>query len=194
MGAPGRLKLTSAPSVEPLSLSDAKTHCRVDTTDDDTYITALITVARKYVERRTKRALITQTWEYVMDDFPAHFDVPLPPLQSVTSITYTDTNGDSQTLASSYYTVDTYSEPARIVEAVGKDWPSTYDDVNVVKVTFVAGYGDAASDVDVDLIHAIKMLVAHWYEFREPVTDVGSVNNIPYSVEALLSPHIVRYL
>ena len=64
------LTLATEPTAEPVTLAEAKTHCRVDTSDDDTYITTLIKAARLYTEEATNRALITQTWDWYFDSFP----------------------------------------------------------------------------------------------------------------------------
>ena len=76
----------AAPASEPLALADAKAHCRVDHTDDDALITALIVAAREQAEHETGRALVTQTWELVHDAFPEAFVLRKPPVASVTSI------------------------------------------------------------------------------------------------------------
>jgi hypothetical protein len=62
--------LLTAPSVEPVSLAEAKAHLRVDVTDDDALITALITAARQSAEHKTRRSLCTQQWSLVLDQFP----------------------------------------------------------------------------------------------------------------------------
>lgn len=66
----GSLELVTPPAAEPVTLADAKTHMRVDTTLDDAYITLLITAARQFVENWTRRALIYQTWRLVFDHWP----------------------------------------------------------------------------------------------------------------------------
>ena len=80
------LKLVTAPAAEPVTLVEAKTHLRLDTSSDDTYVSALITAARERVELFLRRALITQVFEFAVDDFPAYdraIDLPRPPLRSV---------------------------------------------------------------------------------------------------------------
>jgi len=193
----GALQQTSAPATEPITTAEAKTWVRQESDDDDAFIAALIPAARQAVENHLRRALITQTWTLSRVGFPSEFRLPLAPLQSVSSITYTDTGGDSQTLASSEYTVDTSSEPGRIVEAYNKSWPSVRDVPNSVIVTFVAGYGDDAADVP-DLIRTgVKMMLANLYENREPIVvrQTGtSATEVPMNVQWVLLPYrIARF-
>ena len=186
------LTQTSAPGVEPITLQQAKDHLRVSHNDEDAIIEPLITAARQHVEAYTKRALITQTWAWSMDAFATLLSPPLPPLQSVSSIAYIDAAGDSQTLASSNYRVDSASEPARITEAYDTTWPTTRQVTNAVTVTFIAGYGDAGHDVPQPIIQAMLLLIGHWYENREALAPVNLMP-VPMAVDALLSPYRVVY-
>lgn len=151
----------------------------------DPYLTAVIKTARQAAEIRTGRRFITQTWDMRMDRFPAVIEVPYPPLVSVSSISYNDSNGDSQTLSSSLYTVDIYREPARIVPAYSQVWPTTRGHLNDVTVRFVCGYG-AASDVLEQLKAGMKIIMTHLYENRG--TDMGE---IPPAAKALLDPYAI---
>lgn len=189
------LKRTVEPASEPISVSKLKEHLRVDISDDNDLIAGYLAAARDYVENTTWRSLVTQTWRLSLDGWPACGEVvlPRPPLQSVSSIVYYDSEGASNTLASSVYDVDTDSEPGRVVLAYGQSWPSTtLRPMNPVQVTYVAGYGLAAS-VPPHLVQMIKLLVSHWYENREPVV-VGSITaNIPLAVDSLIWLNRVRY-
>lgn len=184
------LVLVTAPAVEPISTSDAKSHLRMDLPDDDTYIDGLVVVARRTAERLARHALITQTWDLVLDAFPAGdvLEIPLPPLQSVTYVQYTDDDGNTSTFAASRYQVDTEATPGRIALDFGETWPAdTLQTVAGVRVRFVAGFGDAASDVPDDIVHAMKLMIGHWYENRED-TIVGAVaREIPKASEYLLA-------
>lgn len=162
----GDLEIDTAALVEPVSTAEAKTQARIDISDDDAYVDTLIASARAYVENKTGRQLISQTWLLYLDCFPRVIKVPKAPLQSVTQIDYIDTDGNSQTLSSSVYTVNAKRDPGEIVQAYGESWPATRTVPNAVTVTFVAGYGDAATDVPEDLIHAMQMLIAHRYDDR----------------------------
>lgn len=64
------LQLISPPAEEPLSLAEAKLHLRVDFSDEDALISALISAARQAAETITARQLVTARWKYILDAFP----------------------------------------------------------------------------------------------------------------------------
>ena len=133
------------------NIADASLGAQAPTvnTTGDPELNALIRTARVAAEGYTRRALVTQTWDLKLDYFPRWtINVPKPTLQSVTSITYVDTDGTTQTLAADQYLVDTSSTPARITPAFGLVWPITRWQNNAVTVRFVAGYGLAAAVPD----------------------------------------------
>lgn len=190
------LTLVTAPTVEPISVSEAKAHMRVDFTDDDDYITALIVAARTIAEERTNRALITQTWDYVLDDFPCGNAIKIrkPKLQSVTSVKYIDSDGTENTMPTTDYLVDTDSSPGRIVLKFAKIWPTAIlQPASAVRIRMVCGYGLAVA-VPQPLKQAIFFLVAHWYENREPVNIGNIVNKIPVTFDYLIGPYRVMRL
>ena len=187
------LILVTGPDVEPVSKAEAKLHCRVDISDDDDLITALIVAARELCETITQRALITQTWDLVMDDWPGGdvLSLPLAPLQSITSISYTDEDGNSDTFSADNYVTDTESQPGRAALKSTASWPSTtLQEIAGVRVRFVAGYGDAGSDVPQSIRQAMLLLIGHWYEQREAIVTSGAVpQEVPFAVQALLATH-----
>jgi len=185
------LTQTAAPATEPVSISEAKKHCRVDYVADDSYINDLVAVARRRVESMTGRQLVTATYELRMDEWYEMILLPRPPVQSVTKIEYVDGDGTTTTVSSGTYNTDTDSETGRITEAHGEAWPTARDVVNAVTVTYDAGYGGSASDVPADIRHAMKLLIGHYYEQREQVTVRGVPREIPRGVSALLSPYKV---
>lgn len=197
------LKVNTGPSVEPVSLDEAKDHLRVDHSEEDSLISSLITAARKNAEVYMQRALITQEMTLTMDQFPeGHVLLPelfvytymssviyLPrsPVQSVDELRYIDTEGNEQT---EQFRADTVTEPARVTAEYGEIWPPTRPITNAVEVDFTAGYGDAAEDVPEGIKAAIKLMVSNYYEHRTPVV-IGSAQTMPMSVEALLGPYRV---
>ncbi len=174
-------------TTEPVSVEDAKTHLRVDSDVDTAYIGTLVSSTRRWAERFTRRAFNTQTWTVTFDRFPTgDILLPFPPLQSVSSITYVDNNGDTQTWSDSEYGVNTASLPGRVQLGYSESYPDTRSQPNAVTVTLVAGYGDADTDVPDDIRHALKILVAHFYEQRELVITGTIVAKVPQSAMSLL--------
>lgn len=181
--------VVQAPAAEPITLAEAKAHLRVDTADEDGLITSLITVARAVAEAYTNRALVTQTLELTLDAFPGGdgiIELPRPRLQAVTSVTYVDESGLARTMTTSEYQVDARAEPGRVAPAYGTTWPATREQFNAVTIRYTAGYGAAAA-VPESIKAAIKLLVAHLFENREPVNVGSIVNELPFAVEALLN-------
>jgi uncharacterized phiE125 gp8 family phage protein len=189
--------LQTAPTTEPISLADAKAQCRVDITEDDGYLDNLIAVARRVCEEWSspRLAMLSQTWLYLADQFPSSdtIELEVAPLQSVTSIKYTDEDGVTTTFASTNYVVDTYSRPGRIRLKSSAAWPAvTLREVNGLVIEFVAGYGNTATAVPEHIRHAVRLLVEHWYENREPVASAGSMKEIPFTVSALMASEWIK--
>lgn len=181
------LILVTPPAAEPISLATAKLHLKVEHTADDDLITAWIVAARRWAETFTGRQFVTATWDWNLDCFPepgCELEIPRAPLQSITSISYFDTNGDSQTWSSSLYDVDTASEPGRVAPDIDQDWPATSQKMNAATIRFVAGYGDA-DDVPETIKAAMQLYLGHWYEHREEVTSVETFK-VPSAAEMLL--------
>ena len=181
------LYLVTGPTEEPVTVEGVKDHLKISISTEDALIAEYIKVARKHCEKMQNKVYLTQTYDWYMDDFPdVPFDVPLPPLQSVTHIKYTDTDDSQSTFSSSYYNVDTYSQPGRINLAYSCTWPTvTLKTLNAVVIRFVAGY-TAANKVPEPIKHAIKLLVGHLYEHREETSTERVLENIPMGISSLL--------
>ena len=182
------LQLVTAPTSEPVTLTEAKSHLRVTATDEDTLITSLIVAARQWAENFTGRALITQTWDYFLDVFADPIEIPLPPLVSIDSIKYVDNDGVTQTLAATEYTVDTAAERGLVRLAYGKSWPGTRTQANAVTVRFTAGYGAAAA-VPGPVKSACLLMLGELYARRETALVGAPVASVPVSAEYLLWPY-----
>lgn len=184
---------STAPTVEPLTIDEAKDYAKIEVNDDDKLIRSLIKSSRIYAENYTRRALLTQTVTMNVDwGFPCEIMLPVGPSQSVTSVSYVDTNGDSQTLSGSTYTADTDFDPGRIYLAYNQTWPTVRCQRKTITVVYQAGYGDASTDVPEQILTAIKMMVVHQYENRQPhVLTVGGVLvSVPDTVNDLLLPYV----
>ena len=176
-----KLKLNTAPANPAVSVLDAKTHLRVDHSDDDAYIQGLIEAATSAIETEANRQLITATWDQHLDYFPDCKPIMLyrPPVQSIESITYTDEDGSTQTVSTSTYKLtDPNNAYATVTLQDNQNWPTDeIDERDAVKVTYKAGYGDSDSDVPRSLRVALLMLVATLYECRSDALDVRLAQN-----------------
>jgi uncharacterized phiE125 gp8 family phage protein len=186
--------IITKPSIEPITLAQAKAHLNIDSdfTDDDAIIDLVIQTAREAVENKTGRKLITTTMGHQRDCFSAVMGLPHT-VQSVTEITYVDTDGATQTLANTEYELDVNRAPGRVMLAYGKTYPSTRNKVNAVTIKYVTGFGDNAQDVPSALQHAMLLLIGHYYENREATAPIN-INTIPMSVEFLLNPYRIYNL
>jgi len=163
------LKVITPPAIEPVTWQEVAAQLRYDDPDQAIIdqIEALITAAREWCEGYQNRAYVTQTLELALDQWPCGgtIELPRPPLQSVTSVSYTDADGNAETWDSANYIVDDYDFVGRVVRKRTASWPSVrLAEVNGVKVLYVAGYGDAAEDVPQRIRQAIIALVAHWFD------------------------------
>lgn len=184
------LKLITAPAAEPVTLTEAKLHARVDHAADDTLITALIAAARQEVEHVTGRALITQTWEMVLPEFADSMDLDLGPVASITSVKYLDSNGAEQTLASTVYDLIDEALPPRLVLKTGQSWPATYAADDAVRIRFVAGYGADGTSVPAAIRAWMWVRISSLYAQREAFITGTSVSDPPGRfLDGLLDPY-----
>lgn len=192
------LKLITAPTLEPVTFADLQEHSRVSTTADRALMESYITAARQHLEEVSGRAFLTQTWELTIDSFTTPRNeggavdcqgkIPLPfaPLASVTSVTYYDSDGNSQTMATTVYEVDTDSEPGRIGLKFGQSWPAVRSMImNPIRIRYVVGW-TAVHLVPQPIKQAIRILAAHWYEHRESVIVGAGSSPLPLALDSLL--------
>lgn len=142
---------TVEPTLEPITLEQLKDRLRIGSTCEfDAELSAILTTARKQVEADTYRRLVNQTIVGRLDGFLSVREIELrvAPVSSITSITYVDQNGTTQTLATSVYGTDLLSTPPRIILKTSQNWVDTEPNTaNSVAITFVAGYGATAASV-----------------------------------------------
>lgn len=185
---------------EPVSLNEARTHLRIEPFGyplchpDDAYIQMLVSAAREWAEQYTRRALATQTINFALNGFPEVIDLPIAPLQSVSSIKYLDINNVLQTLNTSVYYIDYFD--SKIYLNSNQVWPSTSNRENSVIVEYVAGYtnedGQNLSPLPFPIKAAILLMVGSFYENRQE-DQMGnarvSFNSLPLGVYNLLQPY-----
>ena len=181
----------SGPAIEPISLTDAKIHLRVDNDAEDTLIQSLITAARVHIEVSLSIAMIRQNWLWLLDAWPARRALPLPlrPVSAITSVRVIDAGGTAQTLPADAYLLDGRGNPARLVASKTGAWPKPGQVAYGIEISLEAGYGAATGDVPQPLRQALLLLVAHWFEQREPVEAGQEAVSLPDTVAALLAPY-----
>lgn len=190
------LVMTAAPAALPISLAEAKAHLRIDTSDEDQLLASLIIAARMFVERTLGLALVTESWSLYLDDWPrsdasrsGSIALPIAPVQAVTAVRVYGPDDTPTDVDSESYSVDVLSEPARLVLSTSAVQMAQARALNAFEIAFTAGYGDAADDVPEPIRHALKLLVAHWFEHREPVVLGQLPQEVPATVAGLLLPY-----
>ena len=184
------LQTLTQPATEPVSLAEAKAHCRIDTDADDAYVGSLITAAREYCEAYSNETYLHTQYRMSLDSFPVEIEVPRPPMATsgtVTAVvvTYTLENQTTATLSTAEYRVDRDSTPGVLRTNYNGSWPSHLLDYTAVTVTWWGGRGAAGSAVPQRVKNAILWLVGYWYERRMAADAVG-LNEIPFGVKSLL--------
>ena len=179
-----RLTETTPPTVEPVSLEEAKLYLRVNAGDENALITSLIKAARVMVEKETHRALITQHWDMILDSAPDEIYIPNPPLQSIVEIKVTDADGAETTVSTDNYDVDSGGNSRGRVKA-STAWPAHRNFASFT-INFKAGYGDAPTNVPDILLTGVKLTLANLYENRE-MTPISV--RFPENIRLLLSSY-----
>lgn len=185
------LKRLTQPVVEPVTLAEAKSHCRVDGEADDAYLATLIAAAREWVEDYIDRSLVKTQWQMRLDQFPVEIELPRPPMiapaaGTPVSLIYTvNQTGQTATLSTASYRVDSDSTPGVLRNLYGGTWPSNLDDPGSITVTWWAGYGESGTAVPTRAKHAMLMLIGTWYERRAAADSVSAVE-VPFGVKSLL--------
>ena len=203
-----RLKLVTAPTAEPVTLTEAKEHLRVEQDAENDLILRQLRACREFAEKYTGRQLMTATFDLFLDDWPAlsglrrteaggyvggDLLLPRPPLQSVTSVKYYDADGTEQTWDSANYLVEANDdEPGRVVRAYGVSWPSIQDRPSAITVRFIAGYS-AASAVPQAMKEAILLLLGSRHAQREATVAPigGQYAELPVGFKELLDAYRV---
>ena len=185
------LVLNTPPVVEPVTLDQAKAYLKVDTGDDDALITALIPAARARAEWHTGRAFLTQSWTLWCDAWPCDgiVESPVPPLQSIASVTTYANDDTARVLDTALYQVDAESRPGRMALKPGAGVFADLRPINAIAIAFTAGYGDDAAMVPAPIAQAILRIVARLYAGRGD--DASALDDVTL---ALLAPYRILAL
>ena len=155
------IKFTESSPTEPCTLAEAKTHLKVDSTDYNDKITALITACRKKLERWLGVSIVEKTIELTVD-FTEEDYLPYGPVSAISEVkvrTGTETDGtpEWEILTGDDYTTDGEDYIVFNSSLLGRH-----------KITYTAGYATCPED----LKEALLQEIAYRYENRG---DSGSV-------------------
>lgn len=126
------------------------------------------------------RTVMPTTWKRHWKKFPTDKTgdekrslwLPFPPVTSVTSVQYRDTDGATQTVSSSDYILIAGNQSARVQLLPSVDWPDTEEHPRAVTVTYVAGYTAYPSTMK----RLVKIMAGHKFENLE------ATNNEPRAI------------
>lgn len=184
------LKQTVAPTIEPITLDEALGNTKVEVAEENTLVNNLIKLVREHAERETGYQLMPATWRMYLEAFKNEIILPRPPLSSVSSITYVDTAGATQTVAASVYAVSTGREPGRIWLGYNQTWPTVRGFKEDIVVEYVAGYGvgQAVPQTFVPQMfkQAMLMVLDQMYNVRSDTVE-AAIAEMPNSSRQLLA-------
>ena len=183
---PYGLRVTTASTIEPVTVKEARKHCELTDGTHDVSLAAYISAARELVESETGRTFISRTYELTLDEFPSGaIYLPAGPVSGTPTVTYTDASGNTGQSFTDF-DVSLYRKLARLQTYFGEVLLATRAEEEALKVSYVYGEGSTPSDVPDAARHAILLLVGHWFEHREAVT-VGQVaREVPFSAQCLI--------
>lgn len=182
---------TVPPSVEPVTLVEAKKNLRLDHESEDELIEGLIRAAREEVEASCGVALIEQDWRLSLDRLPLLGRVLLRrhPVREVKSVTVFGHDGEGSLVDPGTYRLDASGRPARLHFLTTPPHA-----INGVEIDFSAGFGESGTDVPDLLKRAILVLVAHWYEFRASYSATDQPVSFPAGYDRLIAQWRMRRL
>jgi hypothetical protein len=207
------LTLVTPPTIEPVSVADAKKHSRIFINEDDALIAGYIQVARLRAENITHRAFLKQQWRFALQTWPGrtialgyreggpdfywrnnYFSLPRPPLISVDEFVYYDTTNTQYSMTPGYsntvgnYFVDFDHEPMRIALPFAGIWPTTVLlPQSPIRLTLTAGYPQFAGLVNVTRSGLVTSAASPPVALFDPslVGTWVTINNVSYNCQSV---------
>ena len=203
------LQVTTAPTVEPLTLQEVKEYLRVEDSTDERVLRPYVESVRRIAEEHMGRALMPQTLTLFIDSFDEmedplwegmrtapylnyyknHITLPRAPVTSVTSVSTFNDSDTETTMAASRYYVDSVREPARVVLRQGETFPTALRVANAIKVVYVAGYTSAYA-IPEPIKLGMLQHIAYLYEHRGDMYEASKP--LPPAIKTLYSPCVVH--
>ena len=185
-------QVITAATTYPVSLTEAKSHLKVDTTADDTYIESIIKAATQLSEEYTNRFFIDTVIEQYASSFAELQTLFKSKVSSVAHVKYYDSDNTLQTLSATVYDTQLKYEPAQIQLADSQNFPSVTKRNDAVLVRYTVGYGSAASDVPEIIKQAILLTIGNFYQNRASVVIGRIATELPQNVKWLLDTYKVQ--
>ncbi len=191
------LRLVEAPSDGPVSLVDAKKHCRAnDFTDDDDVLEIYLDAATRFVAARCSLVLSPSLYLLELSGWWAgRLDIQVAPVRDI-SIKYSDALGAEQMVEDSEFRWERTPDGAALDLLPAFARPTVlFDRRDAVRVEISAGFDapdDTGSGDDPELKadprarQSILLLTSHWYENREAVSQ-GAPVTVPLAAESLMA-------
>jgi len=179
-------------STYPVSLTEAKSHLKVDTSADDTYITSIIKAATQLSEEYTNRFFIDTVIEQTCSDFAQLQTLFKSKVSAVAHVKYYDSDNSLQTLSATIYDTQLQYEPSQIQLADDKSFPEITKRNDAVVARYTVGYGSAASDVPEIIKQAILLTIGNFYQNRNSVVIGRIATELPMNVKWLLDTYKVQ--
>jgi len=178
-------------STYPVSLTEAKSHLKVDTTADDTYITSIIKAATQLSEEYTNRFFIDTVIDQTCSDFAQLQTLFKSKVSAVAHVKYYDNDNSLQTLSATIYDTQLQYEPSQIQLAENQSFPSITKRNDAVVARYTVGYG-SASDVPEIIKQAILLTIGNFYQNRNSVVIGRIATELPMNVKWLLDTYKVQ--
>jgi len=175
---------TVAPTVEPVLHDELLLHLRIDDDEETGLIESINAAARQMVETDTGLQLRQATYAQTFDCFTSVMLLSVGPVLAVSSIQYIDTDGNTQTLASSEYKTVINLQRGRVHQAYNVVYPSIRHEVDAVTITYTTGYATVPDWAKA----AIKLVAGELYENRQPGEKMPSWD----TYKRLIGPHKIR--
>lgn len=182
------LHLITPPEFEPVTSADLREFLRLPTGEpageEEELLLRLIRVAREAIEQRCNLAMLSQSWQLQLTNWPQSGRVALykSPVITVDKVQGFDIDGQAILFGIEEWRLDVDSQPQRI-------YLSRPQHINIARglvIEVTAGFGSEPENVPEPLRHACLMLAAYLYENRNSFD--ANAGSMPAMIEQLLSP------
>ena len=184
------IEQTTVPS-SALPIAEFREHLKLGTgfADDgfqDSVLETCLRSAISAIEARTGKALISRQFLLSVSGWraPGWHPIPLAPANQVLSVSTVDAGGTASLVDSGVYSLQKDLSVPRLV-ALGA-LPNIPHN-GAAEVVFEAGYGADFSDMPGDLLQAVYVLAADYYDHRGG--RAKPVSGLPEEVQALIQPY-----